>query len=69
MHFRLLHMDDATYKKSVLCCRTLLKLDSLDDACVLEEEDDMLSDKHGCPAYASPEILNSTSAYSGKVTI
>jgi tribbles-like protein len=39
-------------------CRTELKLESLEDAVVLETvEEDILSDKHGCPAYVSPEIL------------
>ena len=48
-------------------CRTELRLDSLEDACVLEdEEDDRLSDKHGCPAYVSPEILNGSPSYSGR---
>lgn len=54
---------------SVILCisRTELRLDSLEDACVLEnEEDDRLSDKHGCPAYVSPEILNGTPTYSGR---
>ncbi len=38
--------------------RTELKLESLEDAVVLEAvEEDILSDKHGCPAYVSPEIL------------
>ncbi len=38
--------------------RTELKLESLEDAVVLEDpQDDILSDKHGCPAYVSPEIL------------
>lgn len=47
--------------------RTELRLDSLEDACVLEnEDDDRLSDKHGCPAYVSPEILNGTPTYSGR---
>ncbi|RWS13911.1 serine/threonine protein kinase-like protein [Dinothrombium tinctorium] len=48
--------------------RTLLKLETLDDAIVLEDsEDDRLSDKHGCPAYVSPEILYSSKGqYSGK---
>ena len=40
------------------CCRTELKLESLEDAVVLDSPaDDVLSDKHGCPAYVSPEIL------------
>lgn len=47
--------------------RTELRLDSLEDACVLDnEDDDRLSDKHGCPAYVSPEILNGTRTYSGR---
>ncbi|KAG7470053.1 hypothetical protein MATL_G00135340 [Megalops atlanticus] len=46
--------------------RTHLKLESLEDCHVLEGEDDSMSDKHGCPAYVSPEILNSSGSYSGK---
>lgn len=46
--------------------RTQLKLETLDDAVVLEEDDDWLNDKHGCPAYVSPEILSPTSNYSGR---
>lgn len=47
--------------------RTNLKLEGLEDACVLDDEDnDKLADKHGCPAYVSPEILNSNERYSGK---
>lgn len=47
--------------------RTQLKLETLDDAVVLEEEDsDWLCDKHGCPAYVSPEILTTNGSYSGK---
>ncbi|KAL4630523.1 hypothetical protein GN956_G15859 [Arapaima gigas] len=46
--------------------RNLIKLESLEDAYILEGEDDSLSDKHGCPAYVSPEILNTTGSYSGK---
>lgn len=45
--------------------RTKLKLESLEDAVVLEDEDDSLSDKHCCPAYVSPEILTVSSHYSG----
>ena len=42
-------------------------LEGLEDACILEdEEDDHLLDKHGCPAYVSPEILNTNERYSGK---
>jgi tribbles-like protein len=47
--------------------RTELKLESLDDAVTLEDvHDDLLSEKHGCPAYVSPEILKADSKYSGR---
>jgi tribbles-like protein len=47
--------------------RTELKLESLEDAVVLEEpETDWLHDKRGCPAYVSPEILKAGAHYSGK---
>lgn len=47
--------------------RTEVKLESLEDAVVLEDyADDLLSDKHGCPAYVSPEILRSNTQYSGR---
>lgn len=48
--------------------RTELQLEGLEDAVVLDEDDlDVLKDKHGCPAYVSPEILSATEAgYSGK---
>lgn len=47
--------------------RTDLRLDGLEDARVLEDENnDHLADKHGCPAYVSPEILHSTETYSGR---
>ncbi|XP_061109365.1 tribbles homolog 1 [Conger conger] len=46
--------------------RTHLKLESLEDSHVLEGNDDSMTDKHGCPAYVSPEILNSSGSYSGK---
>ncbi|XP_050309255.1 tribbles homolog 2 [Anthonomus grandis grandis] len=46
--------------------QTQLKLESFEDAVVLEEpESDWLHDKRGCPAYVSPEILK-TGHYSGK---
>ena len=49
------------------CCREELKLESLEDAVVLEDEaDDSLTDKHGCPAYVSPEILRCNTVYSGR---
>ncbi|XP_078410998.1 tribbles homolog 3 [Cetorhinus maximus] len=46
--------------------RNKLRLENLDDACVLKGEDDSLMDKHGCPAYVGPEILNTKQSYSGK---
>ncbi|XP_048387132.1 tribbles homolog 2 isoform X1 [Stegostoma tigrinum] len=46
--------------------RTQVKLESLEDAYILNGEVDALSDKHGCPAYVSPEILNTNGSYSGK---
>ncbi|KAH7968605.1 hypothetical protein HPB52_010038 [Rhipicephalus sanguineus] len=49
--------------------RTRIKLETLEDAVVLEDfDDDLLSDKHGCPAYVSPEILSSSTSgrYSGR---
>ncbi|XP_029588882.1 tribbles homolog 2 [Salmo trutta] len=46
--------------------RSLVKLESLEDTYILEGHDDSLSDKHGCPAYVSPEILNASGSYSGK---
>ncbi|XP_043544480.1 tribbles homolog 2-like [Chiloscyllium plagiosum] len=46
--------------------RTRLRLESLEDAHILRGMDDSLSDKHGCPAYVSPEILNTSGCYSGK---
>ncbi|EMP39473.1 Tribbles like protein 1 [Chelonia mydas] len=45
---------------------TQLRLESLEDTHIIKGEDDALSDKHGCPAYVSPEILNTTGTYSGK---
>lgn len=46
--------------------RSHLVLDGLEDAFLLEDvDDDRLTDKHGCPAYVSPEILSSQ-GYSGK---
>lgn len=49
--------------------KTQLMLESLDDACVLDtdSDDDCLCDRHGCPAYVSPEILAAAdSTYSGR---
>merc|ERR1711976_642372 len=47
--------------------RTHLVLDGLEDARVLDDHtDDKLLEKHGCPAYVSPEILHTNQFYSGK---
>ncbi|XP_023701207.2 tribbles homolog 3 isoform X1 [Paramormyrops kingsleyae] len=46
--------------------RTKLVLQDLEDSCILKGEEDSLTDKHGCPAYVGPEILNSRHSYSGK---
>ncbi|KDR18343.1 Tribbles-like protein 2, partial [Zootermopsis nevadensis] len=47
--------------------RNHLKLETLEDAVVLEDpDDDHLQDKRGCPAYVSPEILRSHARYSGR---
>jgi tribbles-like protein len=44
-----------------------IKLESLEDAVILDSDgDDLLSDKHGCPAYVSPEILRCNARYSGR---
>uniref|UniRef100_A0A182Q6S4 Protein kinase domain-containing protein n=1 Tax=Anopheles farauti TaxID=69004 RepID=A0A182Q6S4_9DIPT len=46
---------------------THLKLESLEDAVVLDDpSEDLLQDKRGCPAYVSPEILRANTTYSGK---
>lgn len=46
---------------------THLRLESLEDAVVLDNPDeDLLQDKRGCPAYVSPEILKANTTYSGK---
>lgn len=46
--------------------RTQLRLESLEDAVVVDEDDDKLTDRRGCPAYVAPEVLRSGRAYSGK---
>ncbi|XP_068768438.1 tribbles homolog 3 [Struthio camelus] len=46
--------------------RTRLVLETLEDARVLSGPDVSLCDKHGCPAYAGPEMLSSRAVYSGK---
>lgn len=47
-------------------CRKQLRLEGLEDAYVCDSDDDRLKDKHGCPAYVSPEILDPAQSYSGK---
>uniref|UniRef100_H2Z4X5 Protein kinase domain-containing protein n=1 Tax=Ciona savignyi TaxID=51511 RepID=H2Z4X5_CIOSA len=44
--------------------RNELMLESLDEACVLDNDDDFIADRHGCPAYASPEIIMCTASQS-----
>ncbi|XP_012262743.2 tribbles homolog 2 [Athalia rosae] len=46
--------------------RTRLRLESLEDAVIVEDNDDKLADRRGCPAYVAPEVLRSGRAYSGK---
>lgn len=53
--------------KFIFLFRTELKLESLEDAVILNQPDsDWLHDKRGCPAYVSPEILKAGTPYSGK---
>ncbi|XP_043287614.1 tribbles homolog 2-like [Venturia canescens] len=46
--------------------RTRLRLESLEDSVLVDEDDDKLTDRRGCPAYVAPEVLRSGRAYSGK---
>lgn len=49
--------------------RTRIQLEGLEDSHLLDDEDDTLRDKQGCPAYVSPEILErAQSGYSGKMS-
>lgn len=41
-------------------------MESLEDAVIVDEDDDKLTDRRGCPAYVAPEVLRSGRAYSGK---
>ena len=67
--FFFFHMPSNLFQFSV-SLRTELRLDGLEDAIVLDENDvtaDILTDKYGCPAYVSPEILCARAGgYSGK---
>ena len=67
-YFRNNHKNfKSMYNHILFFYRNTLKLESLEDAVVLEnEEHDLLSDKHGCPAYVSPEILRRDALYSGR---
>lgn len=61
------------YDLNILHCsssRTELMLEGFEDSVVLSETEDdhyndSLTDKHGCPVYVSPEILQNSSCYSG----
>nr|XP_057910530.1 tribbles homolog 2-like [Doryrhamphus excisus] len=47
--------------------RTRVALLGLNDCVVLQRDDDSLTDRHGCPAYVGPELLDSNKAsYSGR---
>lgn len=50
----------------MICYRTHLKLEGLEDCRILAGEDDSVSDTLGCPAYVSPEVLSGVRSYSGK---
>lgn len=49
-------------------CRTRLALLGLNDCILLhDKDDDSLTDRHGCPAYVSPELLtNGKGPYAGR---
>nr|CAD7202101.1 unnamed protein product [Timema douglasi] len=54
-------------RQYIVMIGTQLKLETLEDAVVLEDSnDDVLRDKRGCPAYVCPEILRSHAHYSGR---
>ncbi|CAH1776104.1 unnamed protein product, partial [Owenia fusiformis] len=48
--------------------KSSLVLEDLEDSFVMSEDDwsDEMREKHGCPAYVSPEILNAGKSYSGR---
>ncbi|XP_036398720.1 tribbles homolog 2-like [Megalops cyprinoides] len=45
--------------------RTMIMLESLEAVHVMRGADDMLGEKHGCPAYVSPEMVSGGGSYSG----
>lgn len=59
-------MNNQLIEELTLIYRTKLRLESLEDAVIVEEDDDKLADRRGCPAYVAPEVLRSGRAYSGK---
>jgi tribbles-like protein len=69
-HGNFVVVRDLKLQKFVFCGddRHEVKLAGLDDAILLDKRgDDLLTDKHGCPAYVSPEILESRDGkYSGR---
>lgn len=64
-----LSTTDAVSTLCVFSCRTRLALLGLNDCILLQDNhgDDSLTDRHGCPAYVSPELLtNGKGSYSGR---
>lgn len=64
-----IHLSPNNCLTVVCCCfcRTQIKIETLEDAIVLDNpEDDLLHDKRGCPVYVSPEIIKSHMPYSGR---
>ena len=56
-----------SYGVCFVCYRTELKLLGLEDVHLCGDlDDDSLVEKHGCPAYVSPEILQPNKSYSGR---
>jgi len=52
---------------SVVNNRTEIQLSGLEDGVVLNDPaDDSMTDRHGCPAYVSPEIIRCTAMFSDK---
>jgi len=59
----------ALWRCCCCCSRTVLHLDGLYDALVFTGSDDLLTDKHGCLAYVSPEILDATFTGASSATV